>query len=91
MKKERLITLFILVLLIWIFAIIGLIWGTVVENKASQIMGIIGSPLISQLVGMWPKIIHYRKVKKEISKVEKLHQSLVKYKTEDERPRNYFF
>lgn len=83
-KQQKYKILICLSLLIWIGLIVFLI---LIATKVIHIDGIwgaiitlIASPLLSQLFGAIPKVIHYNKVKKEVQKVaekEKKAQELI--------------
>ncbi len=73
-KKQKYIILSLLSLFIWIGLIVFLI---LIATKVIHIDGIwgaiitlISTPLLSQLFGAIPKVIHYKKVKQEVQKVE---------------------
>lgn len=86
-KKQKNIVLFTFLCIIWLLCVgalvIGIVWGAElgITGKVSAIVGILGSPLISQLFGIWPKIIHYKKVKKETDKLEKVKEEIKKQNT----------
>lgn len=100
MKKFWKVLAIVIAVLVWLAAIIAVIVGVLVKEKLSiqvgTIVGLISTPLMSQLLGIIPKYIHFKKVKGETEKIvdtktqietqiEKLQQEL---KTINEKKEN---
>lgn len=103
MKKFWKVLAIIVAVLVWLAAIVAIIVGVLVKEKLSiqvgTIVGLISTPLMSQLLGIIPKYIHFKKVKGETEKVvnaktqfetqiEKLQQEL-KTINENEKKENH--
>lgn len=94
-KKEKTIILFALSILCWLGSIVVVIlialeiinipgvWGAVIT--------LITSPLLSQLFGLWPKVIHFKKVDKRVKEVEKLRAEAEEEKRKHVVNRGTFF
>ena len=83
-KQQKYKILITLSLMIWIGLIVFLILIALrvihIDGIWGAIITLIASPLLSQLFGAIPKVIHYNKVKKEVQKVaekEKKAQELI--------------
>lgn len=73
-KQQKYKILILLSLIIWIGLIVFLILIALkvihIDGIWGAIITLIASPLLSQLFGALPKVIHYNKIKKEVQKVE---------------------
>lgn len=101
MKKVWKILAIVLAVLVWLAAIVAIIVGVLVKEKLSiqvgTIVGLISTPLMSQLLGIIPKYIHFKKVKGETEKIvdtktqiEKLQQELNKINEKKENNTRFF-
>ena len=72
-KQQKYKIVITLSLLVWIGLIVFLILIALkvihIDGIWGAIVALISSPLLSQLFGAIPKVIHYNKVKKEVQKV----------------------
>lgn len=105
MKKFWKVLAIVVAVLVWLAAIVAIIVGVLVKEKLSiqvgTIVGLISTPLMSQLLGIIPKYIHFKKVKGETEKVvdaktqietqiEKLQQELNKINEKKENNTRFF-
>lgn len=92
------IVLFILSIILWLGAVSIVISGIILqkispskfEGEVMSIVGsvisVVGTPIISQLVGLWPKVIHYKKTKTQIDRAEEILKEI-----NDKENRNRIF
>lgn len=105
MKKFWKILAIVFAVLVWLAAIVAIIVGVLVKEKLSiqvgTIVGLISTPLMSQLLGIIPKYIHFKKVKGETEKIadtktqietqiEKLQQELKTINKKKENNTRFF-
>lgn len=105
MKKFWKVLAIVFAVLVWLAAIVAIIVGVLVKEKLSiqvgTIVGLISTPLMSQLLGIVPKYIHFKKVKGETEKIvdtktqietqiEKLQQELNKINEKKENNTRFF-
>lgn len=94
-KRQKTFILFTLSLLLWVATIvlIALIASNIIqiEGQWGALIAVITSPLLSQLFGLWPKVIHYRKVDKRVKEVERIKKEAEELKKKNVVNRDRLF
>lgn len=94
-EKQKTFILFTLSILIWIGVLVFVLLIALEIIKIPGIWGafvsLITSPILSQLFGLWPKVIHYKKVDKRVKEVEKLKQEAEELKKKNVVNRDRLF
>lgn len=94
-EKQKTFILFALSILIWLgvltFVLLVALKIIEIDGVWGAFIALITSPLLSQLFGLWPKIIHYKKVDKRVKEVEKIKKEAEELKKKNVVNRDRLF
>lgn len=94
-EKQKTFILFTLSILIWLgvltFVLLLALKIIDIDGTWGALISLVTSPLLSQLFGLWPKVIHYKKVDKRVKEVEKLKREAEELKKKNVVNRDRLF